>query len=386
MSRSGTKRSSPSNPTARWKRVRIETWGDFQRTIEPYLNGDWLFRGVASVRHSLVPSVGRTREGVPYSAAMETRIFHQFRREALPYLAIRPTTDWEWLALAQHHGVPTRLLDWTESPSISLFFAVWGNDDDDAGIYIIRRPAEVDPIVEDPFGVKDVCFFYPGYVTARLASQRGLFTVHPQPATHYASSDMQQIVIGKECKADFRRKLDASGVHHAVVFADLDGLSRRLVALQGYRNQSGGAATPVAMPSAPVVRGGLVPFPANPTGGRRRRVNPRDPQKGQWGEASERGDWKATAIVKELEKDWYSIVLSVGAARPGRRLTKSVTFHLHDSFAAPVRRVAARNGKATLRVEAYGAFTVGMVVEADKTLLELDLAELESAPPAFRSQ
>lgn len=97
--------------SAPWKRVRVETWGAFQREIEPYLNGNWLFRGVASVRHTLVPSVGRQREGYGYSAALETALFNQFKREALPFLAIRPDTDWEWLALAQHHGVPTRLLD-----------------------------------------------------------------------------------------------------------------------------------------------------------------------------------------------------------------------------------------------------------------------------------
>ena len=122
-----------------WKRVRVTRWADFQTEIEKFLDGDHLFRGVTSVRFPLIPSVGRRREGYGYSPGLEMGLFDQFKREALPLLPNRPHNDWEWLALAQHHGVPTRLLDWSESPSVSLFFAVWGNDDDDAGL--LHHPA-----------------------------------------------------------------------------------------------------------------------------------------------------------------------------------------------------------------------------------------------------
>src|SRR3954451_20254936 len=91
-----------------WPRVSVETWADFQRQIEPHLDGNWIFRGVGSVRHQLVPLVGRKRGDYSYSPEVEQDFFDQFKREALPLLAIRPTDKWEWLALAQHHGVPTR--------------------------------------------------------------------------------------------------------------------------------------------------------------------------------------------------------------------------------------------------------------------------------------
>jgi hypothetical protein len=79
-------------------------------------------------------------------------------------------------------------------------------------------------------------------------------------------------------------------------------------------------------------------------------------------------------------------VTVTGAPGTKRTLTGDVIFHLHDSFPGPERRVAAVRGKATLEVEAYGAFTVGVVVEQDGTLLELDLADLPRAPKRFREQ
>jgi hypothetical protein len=383
------KKMVPQKAGVPWERKRVRTWAEFQQHIEQYLDGNYLFRGVTSVRHTLVPSVGRQRDGYSYSAAIEKELFNQFKREALPFLAMRPENDWEWLALAQHYGVPTRLLDWSESPSVSLFFAVWGNDDEDAGLYIIRRPAEVKALKHHPFDVTDVLFFYPGYVTPRLVSQRGLFTLHHDPEKPYSSKDMQQIVIGKECKADFRRKLDSSGTHHAAIFADLDGLSRRLVALQGYRMTRLPLTSVMAPTGSAVDRAKTLASHKVPTASDAlpRKINPRDPQKGQWGGLSTRNGWTVTAKVTDIDEDWYHIVLAVSAAPHSRKsLTGTVTFHLHDSFAKPVRKETAKRGKATLEVSTYGAFTVGVLVGVDDTMLEIDLAELESAPKPFRTR
>ena len=296
------RRGATRSTSVPWARIRVTNWTGFQQQIEPFLDGNWLFRGVTSVRYSLIPSVGRQRDGYAYSKQLETALFEQFKREALPFLAQRPHSDWEWLALAQHHGVPTRLLDWSESPSVSLFFAVWGNDDEDAGLYVIPRPNEVQELTVSPFDAREVRFFYPGYVTQRLVSQRGLFTVHPQPAKPYLIDGMRQIVIGKECKADFRRKLDSSGTHHAAIYADLDGLSRRLVALQGYRF---GIVGRTAAPSnAAILRARTLQGPT-PSERPPAKINSRDPQKGQWGGKAIANGWTASAEVTTIEEDWY---------------------------------------------------------------------------------
>jgi hypothetical protein len=364
MSKSGRTVTPPTTEKAPWPRERVDSWLDFQTKIEPYLDGNWLFRGVASARHQLIPSVGRRRDGVAYSLRIEKDLFDKFKREALPFLASRPGTEWEWLALAQHHGVPTRLLDWSESPFVSLFFAVWGSDEEDAAIYIVPRP-EVYELNEDPFTQKSPAFYYPGYVTPRLVSQRGVFTVHPAPADTYNPAGIKQIVIARSLKLEFRQKLDSTGVHHAAIFADLDGLARRLTALQVF-------SAPRKEPPTP------------PSGG---KGNPLDPQKGRWGGKPESGDWQLSAEVGELGPDWYSILLRVRPKSGSRkRLQSNVIFYLHDSFNKPVIEVRPRNNEAVHETAAYGAFTVGALVKKDGTQLELDLAELESAPKRFREQ
>lgn len=373
------------DPEVPWERKRVRTWKEFQDFIDDYLDGDHLFRGVTSVRHELIASIGRRREYYGYSKKMETALFEQFKREALPLLAIRPNNDWEWLALAQHHGVPTRLLDWSESPMVSLFFAVWGNDDEDAGLYIIDRPNGVESLDRHPFDIREVCFFYPGYVTPRLVSQRGMFTVHPYPDRPYNDSRVRQIVIGKECKSVFRRKLDSGGTHHASIFADLDGLSRRLIALQGYRSMPA-SMSPTPPTKAAVERIKTLETHNVSTPPPTRKINPRDPQKGQWGGSSTNNGWSVTAKVTPLDhEDWFRVVLTVAASAGSRKkVSGKVTFHLHDSFSRPVREAMPADGKAELIFSTYGAFTVGVLVTQDDTVLEIDLAEVASAPEEFR--
>ncbi|MEL6524895.1 MAG: FRG domain-containing protein [Chloroflexota bacterium] len=102
--------------------------GKFPSNKSHLIGKNTLFlRGQKDKKWSLVPSLYRTSEYKPYSwLHREESLLGEFRRKALPYLSHIPKndfTDLEWLALAQHHGLPTRLLDWTTNALVALYFA-----------------------------------------------------------------------------------------------------------------------------------------------------------------------------------------------------------------------------------------------------------------------
>ncbi|MDX2371082.1 MAG: FRG domain-containing protein [Colwellia sp.] len=91
---------------------------------------DW-FRGQSDVEWDLVPSIARIRN--PKNAGemylrdwegVERFLIEEFTKKAAPFMDFTPKNKWELLVHAQHHGLPTRLLDWTTNPLKALFFAV----------------------------------------------------------------------------------------------------------------------------------------------------------------------------------------------------------------------------------------------------------------------
>jgi MinD-like ATPase involved in chromosome partitioning or flagellar assembly len=113
-------------------------------------------------------------------------------------------------------------------------------------------------------------------------------------------------------------------------------------------------------------------------------IDPEDPQKGRWGGQSERSGRELIATVRELADEWFEVTLDCHQTPKGGPLLGDVQFHLHPTFGKPVQVVEAHDGHATLTITCWGAFTVGVVADGGRTMLELDLAADESFPQAFR--
>jgi type I restriction enzyme M protein len=97
----------------------------------------------------------------------ESGLFETFRREACGLLQYVPSDDWEWLSLAQHHGLPTRLLDWTTNLLASLYFAVRANPETDGRIFALRALAKAPAATPkiSPFALTRPVKYYPKVIT-----------------------------------------------------------------------------------------------------------------------------------------------------------------------------------------------------------------------------
>lgn len=223
------------------------------------------FRGLSDSTYPLRTSLARL--GGSFEQ-LEYHLLRNFRKYArLEGPADLTDSEWKWVTMGQHHGLPTRLLDWTYSPLVALHFAtsaidrfdvdgvVWCVDYvachrelptglarvlETAGAHVLtiqmleavtRDLRGFDALArERPF----VAFFEPPSLDARLVNQYALFSVLPdataaldhwlveRPALH------RRVIIPRDVKWEIRDKLDQSNITERVLFPGLDGLAHWL--------------------------------------------------------------------------------------------------------------------------------------------------------------
>lgn len=219
--------------------IRVSDFKELHDALSRYRRDNrWMFRGQSHPAWPLTPKAGRPE----FIEANDQTIFEAWKRRAPQFVDLHPNNDWEWLAIAQHHGLATRLLDWTNQPLVAAFFATWDKTsfNEDAHIYCFNAASVRTGFGSGPFSVDTVAKYKPTGVVARIINQGALFSVHPDPSVPLAASldeddELERVVIeGAYCK-ELPYELAHYGVHHFSVFPDLDGLS----ALVNWYNTAG---------------------------------------------------------------------------------------------------------------------------------------------------
>jgi hypothetical protein len=272
------------------RETRVASWSDLQdRLFEDSWQENlqrhrsrFAFRGMPDAAGSLATRLQRL------APAAERHLLRNFRKFARAS-AVPEDSAWNWLTLAQHHGLPTRLLDWTFSPYVALHFAtdhaadfqkdgvIWCIDyvaahehlpntlrqildEECADVFtteMLERAAptveKFDALAKDPFLV----FLDPPSLDERIVNQFALFSL--LSGAHFTLDAWlserpelaRRVVVPAFLKWEIRDKLDQANVTERVLFPGLDGLSRWLERYYTPRPERAGKSRALRRISAP---------------------------------------------------------------------------------------------------------------------------------------
>lgn len=236
----------------------IESISEFLNSLsqQPTPRAQTFFRGHADESWKLIPSVGRFKIKPPegqketvlwkeYEIEYEKQILMTFRRQAPPYLDSTPRNDLEWLLLAQHHGLPTRLLDWTANPLVALYFAVENLSDTTACVCQAVNPdntvySQINGAQSMEQATKASSEFdhFNGYVTAfflltsqhhrRYTNQSSVVSFHSNPKQEFSRVVYAEYIIRANQKEKIKRELSYLGINQVFIYQTLDSVAQEI--------------------------------------------------------------------------------------------------------------------------------------------------------------
>lgn len=217
------------------------------------LNSDLLFfRGHGNPSWQLTPNINRFKYKTPTGLEkLEGVTFFDYKTRSGSLLE-RNCSSWDIAFSMQHHGLPTRLLDWSESFAIALYFALKGvRGKQSCCVWIMNpfhlnkkygwgevlpHPSELDSSYEDYFILNegkikceyDVLAISPLRHNSRMFNQHAGFTIHFNLDEKLDENNdfIHKVVIPHEAHDEARLFLKLAGITEFSIFQDLDGLSR----------------------------------------------------------------------------------------------------------------------------------------------------------------
>lgn len=242
--------------------IEIKSIGDLTQEVRRLAatNRKWLFRGQADARWELRPSVHRG-----YTPQQERYLTNEFRvRAGSRHFSCPSNNDYPaWLALMQHYGLPTRLLDWSYSPLVAAFFAVHPDyagtnhkHDYDASIWALdasslNESQGFEPLIFPLDAVSYEPLITPAFKNRqelntvgvamalehdpRIQLQQGAFTIHsnrlPINVLDGAEHWLRKLIIRNHNIASAFEELTLLGLRKYTLFPDLAALTSELKAI-----------------------------------------------------------------------------------------------------------------------------------------------------------
>ncbi|MEA2017359.1 MAG: FRG domain-containing protein [Campylobacterota bacterium] len=243
------------NGTITYETREIESLNGFISELEKdYSNYDgsvW-YRGQSNATYKLLPSYTRDKDVKEYPP--ETTLLSAFKQNAIMLTSKQPTNSFDRMFLMQHYGIPTRLLDWSESPLVALYFALKNiNNTNDAVVWSLK-PTELNKIAHINNPSED--FFIPscddmdvlkysidtmkldtgntGYLpiaviasrnNVRIQAQQGVFTIHykgNEPIEELSNGEhVIKYIIKKEHIKTISKQLSILGINKFQLFPEL---------------------------------------------------------------------------------------------------------------------------------------------------------------------
>ncbi len=212
------------------------------------------WRGLSRAHHDLIPKVFRPVNNTnPDLMYRETQIITRFQNRTPARLEKYPDKSDEWLFLAQHYGLPTRLLDWTESAMIGLYFAIRDNKhwDNDGSLWMLNpsklNKARVDverilgrlgPHSGPLFGLKEpeeeghILAISTPHGNLRMLFQQSVFTIHgtTKGLDQFEGSDeyLSKYIVPHSAKANLVLSLKRMGIVESYIFPEIEYLAQEL--------------------------------------------------------------------------------------------------------------------------------------------------------------